>query len=81
MFSYAHTNYAIGHFGLIIAPVKNCRCILNCARVSEESISSLATIALQDIFEYTSIFYNRERLHFANNYLFPVDYEMQLKFA
>ena len=26
-------------------------------------------------------FYNRERLHSTNNYLSPVDYEMQLKSA
>jgi transposase InsO family protein len=35
--------------------------------------------AKQDIFEYIEVFYNRERIHSANNYLSPVDYEMQLK--
>lgn len=35
-----------------------------------------------DISEYVEIFfYNRERLHSANGYRSPVDYEMQLKFA
>jgi putative transposase len=29
--------------------------------------------AKQDIFEYIEVFYNRERLHSANNYLSPVD--------
>jgi len=37
--------------------------------------------AKQDIFEYIEVFYNRERLHSANNYVSPVDYEMQLKSA
>ena len=37
--------------------------------------------AKQDIFEYIEVFYNRERIHSANNYLSPVDYEMQLKSA
>jgi len=37
--------------------------------------------AKQDIFEYIEVFYNRERLHSANNYLSPVNYEMQLKSA
>ena len=37
--------------------------------------------AKQDIFEYIEVFYNRERLHSANNYLSPVDYEMHLKSA
>jgi transposase InsO family protein len=37
--------------------------------------------AKQDIFEYIEVFYNRERIHSANNYLSPVNYEMQLKSA
>jgi putative transposase len=37
--------------------------------------------AKQDIFDYIEVFYNRERLHSTNNYLSPVDYEMQLKSA
>ena len=37
--------------------------------------------AKQDIFEYIEVFYNCERLHPTNNYLSPVDYEMQLKSA
>jgi len=37
--------------------------------------------AKQDVFEYIEVFYNRERFHSANNYLSPVDYEMQLKSA
>jgi transposase InsO family protein len=37
--------------------------------------------AKKDIFEYIEVFYNRERLHSANNYWSPVDYEMQFKSA
>ena len=37
--------------------------------------------AKQELFEYIEVFYNRERLHSTNNYLSPVDYEMQLKSA
>lgn len=37
--------------------------------------------AKQELFEYIEVFYNRERLHSANNYLSPVDYEMKLKSA
>lgn len=37
--------------------------------------------AKQDIFDYIEVYYNRERLHSTNNYLSPVDYEMQLKSA
>ncbi len=33
--------------------------------------------AKQVIFEYIEVFYNRERLHSANDYLSPVDYEKQ----
>ncbi|HEY8157073.1 MAG TPA: IS3 family transposase, partial [Methylobacter sp.] len=33
----------------------------------------------QTIFEYIEVFYNRERLHSANDYLSPVDYEIQQK--
>lgn len=35
--------------------------------------------ARQAIFEYIEVFYNRERLHSANDYLSPVDYEIQQK--
>ena len=37
--------------------------------------------AQQMIFEYIEVFYNRERIHSANGYLSPVDYEMQQKAA
>ncbi len=37
--------------------------------------------AKQAIFEYIEVFYNRERLHSANDYLSPVDYEIQQKIA
>ena len=37
--------------------------------------------ARQDVFEYIEVFYNRERLHSANGYLSPVDYELQHKAA
>ncbi len=33
--------------------------------------------AKQAVFEYIEVFYNRERLHSANGYLSPVDYEAQ----
>ncbi|QFY45160.1 IS3 family transposase [Candidatus Methylospira mobilis] len=33
------------------------------------------------IFEYIEVFYNRERLHSANEYMSPVDYELQFKTA
>lgn len=33
--------------------------------------------AKQVVFEYIEVFYNRERLHSANGYLSPVDYEAQ----
>jgi len=33
------------------------------------------------VFEYIEVFYNRERLHSANGYLSPVDYELQIKAA
>ena len=33
--------------------------------------------AKQAIFEYIEVFYNRERMHFANDYMSPVDYELQ----
>ncbi len=35
--------------------------------------------AKQAIFEYIEVFYNRERIHSANGYKSPVDYEMQHK--
>ena len=31
--------------------------------------------AIQDIFEYIEVFYNRQRLHSTNDYWSPVDYE------
>jgi transposase InsO family protein len=37
--------------------------------------------AKQAVFEYLEVFYNRERLHSANGYLSPVDYELQQKAA
>jgi putative transposase len=37
--------------------------------------------AKQAIFEYIEVFYNRERLHSANDYLSPVDYEIQQEAA
>jgi putative transposase len=37
--------------------------------------------AKKAIFEYIEVFYNRERLHSANGYLSPVDYELQCKAA
>ncbi len=33
--------------------------------------------ATQAVFEYIEVFYNRERIHSANDYLSPVDYEIQ----
>lgn len=33
--------------------------------------------AKQAVFEYIEVFYNRERLHSANGYISPVDFEMQ----
>lgn len=33
------------------------------------------------VFEYIEVFYNRDRLHSANGYMSPVDYELQLKAA
>jgi len=35
--------------------------------------------AKQAIFEYIEVFYNRERIHSANDYLSPVDYEIKQK--
>ncbi|SMG65000.1 [weak similarity to] transposase B, partial [methanotrophic bacterial endosymbiont of Bathymodiolus sp.] len=35
--------------------------------------------AMQAIFEYIEVFYNRERIHSANDYLSPVEYEIQQK--
>ncbi len=35
--------------------------------------------AMRAIFEYIEVFYNRERIHSTNNYLSPVDYEIQHK--
>jgi transposase InsO family protein len=34
--------------------------------------------ANQSIFEYIEIYYNRKRMHSANNYLSPVDYEQKM---
>jgi putative transposase len=33
--------------------------------------------AKQVVFDYVEVFYNRERLHSAEGYLSPVDYELQ----
>jgi len=33
--------------------------------------------AKQAVFEYIEVFYNRERLHSANGYMSPIDYELQ----
>ena len=33
--------------------------------------------AKQAVFEYIEVFYNRERLHSANGYISPVDFELQ----
>lgn len=33
--------------------------------------------AKQGVFEYIEVFYNRERMHSANGYVSPVDYELQ----
>jgi len=35
--------------------------------------------AKQAIFEYIEVFYNRERIHSENDYLSPVEYEIQQK--
>lgn len=35
--------------------------------------------AKQAIFEYIEVFYNRERIHSANDYMSPIDYEIQQK--
>ena len=35
--------------------------------------------AKQIIFEYIEIFYNRKRIHSANDYLSPADYERKMK--
>jgi putative transposase len=37
--------------------------------------------AKQSVFEYIEVFYNRERLHSANGYKSPVDFELQHKAA
>jgi putative transposase len=37
--------------------------------------------AKQAVFEYIEVFYNRERLHSANGYISPVDFEMQQNVA
>ena len=37
--------------------------------------------AKQAVFEYIEVFYNRERLHSANGYLSPLDFELQHKAA
>jgi putative transposase len=37
--------------------------------------------AKQAVFEYIEVFYNRERLHSANGYLSPLDFELQHKVA
>jgi len=49
--------------------------------VHHQRCQTRAEAKSKDIFEYIEVFYNRERLHSANNYVSPVDYEMQLKSA
>ncbi|MDD2800553.1 MAG: IS3 family transposase [Methylococcales bacterium] len=44
-------------------------------------IYTTRTEARQAVFEYIDVFYNRERLHSANGYLSPIDYELQHKAA
>ena len=54
--------------------------------VKEFSVDSMCRFmtvsqAKQAIFEYIEVFYNRERLHSANGYLSPADFELQHKAA
>ncbi len=44
------------------------------ARVTQER-----DLLKKDTFEYIEVFDNRERFHAANDYLSPVDYEIQQK--
>jgi len=37
--------------------------------------------AKQAVFEYIEVFYNRKRLHSANGYFLPLDFELQHKAA
>ncbi len=37
--------------------------------------------AKQAVFEYIEVFYNRERMHFANGYRSPIDFERQQRVA
>jgi putative transposase len=45
--------------------------------LTNHDIYQTRSAAKQAIFEYIEVFYNRERLHSANGYLSPVDYELQ----
>jgi putative transposase len=90
---YASTSHRklIKHFGIRQSMSRKGNCWDNA--VSESFFHTLKTElvhhrhfqtraeAKQEIFEYIEIFYNRERLHSANNYWSPVDYEMQFKSA
>jgi putative transposase len=50
-------------------------------RFWEHTIRNEADEAKQAVFEYIEVFYNRERLHSANDYLSPLDFELQHKAA
>ena len=90
---YAATSHRklIKHFGIRQSMSRKGNCWDNA--VSESFFHTLKTElvhhrhyqtraeAKQEIFEYIEVFYNRERLHSANNYWSPVDYEMQFKSA
>jgi putative transposase len=47
----------------------------------DHQLSQTRDEARQSVFEYIEVFYNRERLHSANGYLSPVDYELLHKAA
>lgn len=90
---YAATSHRklIKHFGIRQSMSRKGNCWDNA--VSESFFHTLKTElvhhrhyqtrteAKMEIFEYIEVFYNRERLHSANNYWSPVDYEMQFKSA
>jgi len=50
-------------------------------RFWEHPIRNEADEAKQAVFEYIEVFYNRERLHSANGYFSPLDFELQHKAA
>jgi putative transposase len=90
---YASTSHRklIKHFGIRQSMSRKGNCWDNA--VSESFFHTLKTElvhhrhfqtrteAKMEIFEYIEVFYNRERLHSANNYWSPVDYEVQFKSA